>query len=107
MPREGLIWEQIEADYAFCDTPREPFVFNGSRSCCARLICVVLCVRVCLSLAAQHGGVLLLWGFALLVWWWFENSRVCLYYFLSNDCQFDCRLDACLVLGSMRVVNDG
>ena len=32
-----------------------------------------------------------------LVWWWFENSRACLYYLLVNYCQFiaclaDCRV---------------
>ena len=29
-------------------------------------------------------------------WWWFENSRACLYYFfIVNDCQFIPRLIAC------------
>ncbi|KOA51975.1 hypothetical protein BBM1340_02980 [Bifidobacterium breve MCC 1340] len=35
-----------------------------------------------------------------LVWWWFENSRACLYYFfIVNDCQFIPRLAACVVVG--------
>ncbi|AQM43898.1 hypothetical protein BBL520_10440 [Bifidobacterium breve] len=33
-------------------------------------------------------------------WWWFENSRACLYYFfIVNDCQFIPRLAACVVVG--------
>ena len=43
-------------------------------------VCVVRPSRVCLSLAAQHGGLLLL-RTKLVDVWWFENSRVCLYYF--------------------------
>ncbi|RDX15949.1 hypothetical protein CE161_09915 [Bifidobacterium longum] len=41
-------------------------------------------------------GVLLL-GMAFgLVWWWFENSRACLYYFfIVNDCQFIVSLVFC------------
>ncbi|KWZ86675.1 hypothetical protein HMPREF3193_00212 [Bifidobacterium breve] len=34
------------------------------------------------------------------MWWWFENSRACLYYFfIVNDCQFIPRLAACVVVG--------
>ena len=52
-------------------------------------VCVVRPSRVCLSLAAQHGGLAPGdWG-GLLVRWWFENSRAYLYYFfIVNDCQF-------------------
>ena len=51
--------------------------------------CAIAGSRVSLSLAAQHGGLAPGdWG-GLLVRWWFENSRACLYYFfIVNDCQF-------------------
>ncbi|WP_318792604.1 hypothetical protein, partial [Bifidobacterium longum] len=36
------------------------------------------------------------WGREVGEWWWFENSRACLYYFfIVNDCQFIPRLIAC------------
>ena len=45
--------------------------------------------RVSYSFAAAQRVVLLLEGYEVGEWWWFENSRVCLYYFfIVNDCQF-------------------
>ena len=44
--------------------------------------------RVCLSLAARHGGPAPMVRGGLLARWWFENSRAYLYYFfIVNDCQ--------------------
>lgn len=40
-----------------------------------------------------------------LVWWWFENSRACLYYLLVNYCQFIVSLTDCGV--PERWLNDG
>lgn len=31
------------------------------------------------------------------MWWWFENSRACLYYLLVNYCQFIACLACCRV----------
>ena len=46
------------------------------------LICVLVLFRVSYFLAAAE-RVVLLCGDCELVWWWFENSRVCLYYFFG------------------------
>ena len=46
-------------------------------------------MRVSYSLAAARRVVLLPEGCEVGEWWWFENSRACLYYFfIVNDCQF-------------------
>ena len=57
-------------------------------------------MRVSYFLAAAQRVVLLPEGCEVGEWWWFENSRACLYYFfIVNDCQFIPRLAACVVVG--------
>ena len=72
-----------------------------------RLICACSCVRVGYSsVAAERFGFLpCVWlGLGLLVRWWFENSRACLYYFfIVNDCQSI----ACLLVCSGGCLRDG
>ncbi|KAB7430242.1 hypothetical protein GBA99_07205, partial [Bifidobacterium longum] len=52
-------------------------------------VCVSPRMRVSYSLAAARRVVLLPEGCEVGEWWWFENSRACLYYFfIVNDCQF-------------------
>ena len=78
------------------DTPVVACVFNGFGSVCGGWGCVVGRVRVSYSLAAAQRVVPFLGGCEVGEWWWFENSRACLYYFfIVNDCQFIPRLIAC------------
>ena len=72
-------------------------------------VCVGGWFRVSYSFAAAQRVVLLLEGYEVGEWWWFENSRVCLYYFfIVNDCQFTVSL-ACLFVGGVpwEGLNDG
>ena len=69
----------------FSDTPVEPFVRNGFVVVGVVSGCVVAGRRVCLSLAAQHGGLAPGGRGGLLVRWWFENSRAYLYYFFYKS----------------------
>jgi len=69
----------------FSDTPVEPFVRNGFGVVGVVSGCVVAGRRVCLSLAAQHGGLAPGGRGGLLVRWWFENSRAYLYYFFYKS----------------------
>ena len=61
-------------------------------------VCIWLGFSVSLSLAAQRGWFSSFgWLMGRLVWWWFENSRACLYYLLVNYCQFIVSLTDCRV----------
>ena len=78
------------------DTPVESSVFNGFRGVRGCPICVAGRCAVGLSLAAAQRVVPRLGFLEVGEWWWFENSRACLYYFfIVNDCQFIPRLIAC------------
>ena len=78
------------------DTPTLSSVCKGPRLVSSCPICVEWDCAVGLSLAAARRVVPRLGCLEAGEWWWFENSRACLYYFfIVNDCQFIPRLIAC------------
>ncbi|NEG90489.1 hypothetical protein GFD25_10960, partial [Bifidobacterium aerophilum] len=74
-----------------CDTPMMALCLLGFWVVGLEWVCVCRRGGVSFSLAAAERFGFFPCGCPGLVgvWWWFENSRACLYYFfIVNDCQF-------------------